>query len=432
MTSEGAVPIEAGRTYDLTYSVHWVETDLSFERRFDRYLDGNFFEHQIHWFSLFNSFMMVVFLCGLVALILMRTLKADYARYMRDEDEESGGLLAGGADGAGKSAGGVGDESGWKQVHGEVFRQPSELIYYSAVVGTGAQLVALAAVVILAALAGSLYLDRGAVTKAAVVGYALTSGFAGYVSGRMYRVAYFPEASPQWIKVMLLTAGLFPGAIFLTILCLNLVAVAYQTTNALSFFTLLKLVILWAFLSLPLTVGGTILGRRINSKPTPPARVNPIPRPIPVRPWYASAPFVCLASGLLPFGSIFIETYFVFTSFWNYKFYYVYGFMLAVYLILAIVTSCVTVVATYFLLNAEDPRWQWHAFFSGASTALYVFAYAVYYFLFRTEMTGFLQTVFYFGYTLLGCLGLGMITGTIGVLSASVFVHAIFSSIKID
>ena len=30
-----------------------------------------------------------------------------------------------------------------------------------------------------------------------------------------------------------------------------------------------------------------------------------------------------------------------------------YGFMLAVYVILAIVVSCVTVVSTYFLLNAE-------------------------------------------------------------------------------
>lgn len=91
MTSEGAVPIEAGHTYELTYSVHWVEMPgRDFASRFNRYLDNNFFEHQIHWFSLFNSFMMVVFLCGLVALILMRTLKADYARYMRDEEEGEG------------------------------------------------------------------------------------------------------------------------------------------------------------------------------------------------------------------------------------------------------------------------------------------------------------------------------------------------------
>jgi len=36
---------------------------------------------QIHWFSIFNSFMMVIFLVGLVSMILMRTLRNDYARY---------------------------------------------------------------------------------------------------------------------------------------------------------------------------------------------------------------------------------------------------------------------------------------------------------------------------------------------------------------
>lgn len=35
---------------------------------------------QIHWFSIFNSFMMVMFLTGLVAIILMRTLRRDFAR----------------------------------------------------------------------------------------------------------------------------------------------------------------------------------------------------------------------------------------------------------------------------------------------------------------------------------------------------------------
>lgn len=49
--------------------------------------------------------MMVVFLCGLVALILMRTLKRDYAKYMRDEEGDVEGLD--------KT---MGDDSGWKQV----------------------------------------------------------------------------------------------------------------------------------------------------------------------------------------------------------------------------------------------------------------------------------------------------------------------------
>ena len=45
-------------------------------------------DEQIHWFSIFNSFMMVIFLTGLVSMILMRTLRNDYAKYARDEDEE--------------------------------------------------------------------------------------------------------------------------------------------------------------------------------------------------------------------------------------------------------------------------------------------------------------------------------------------------------
>ena len=34
----------------------------NFQDRFDKYLDPNFFQHRIHWFSIFNSFMMVIFL----------------------------------------------------------------------------------------------------------------------------------------------------------------------------------------------------------------------------------------------------------------------------------------------------------------------------------------------------------------------------------
>ena len=97
----------------------------------------------------------------------------------------------------------------------------------------------------------------------------------------------------------------------------------YGTSNALSFWTIAKVFTIWAFVSLPLLVGGTILGRRFTSAPGAPMRINAVPRPIPARPFYASSTVVCLLAGILPFGSIFIETYFVFTSFWNYKFYYV-------------------------------------------------------------------------------------------------------------
>ncbi len=47
-------------------------------------------------------------------------------------------------------------------------------------------------------------------------------------------------------------------------------------------------------------------------------------------------------------------------------------------------------------------------------------------------MTGFLQTMFYFGYTAVACTALAIMTGTISVTASSLFVRAIYSSIKMD
>ena len=44
--------------------------------------------------------------------------------------------------------------------------------------------------------------------------------------------------------------------------------------------------------------------------------------------------------------------------------------------------------------------------------ARYVFLYSVYYFYMKTKMSGFFQTVFYFGYMAMFCLGLATLCGT--------------------
>lgn len=148
LTSENPVPIEAGQDLSFTYSVHWHETSKAFDTRFNRYLEYDFFEHKIHWFSVFNSFMMVIFLCGLVFLILLRTLRNDFARYAKDEDLDVEGMQV------------IGEDTGWKQVHGDVFRPPENLEFFCAIVGTGWQLVVLVLFVILYAMLGeSLFVE---------------------------------------------------------------------------------------------------------------------------------------------------------------------------------------------------------------------------------------------------------------------------------
>ena len=180
LTSENPVPIEVGRKLEFTYSVHWKQSTKPFENRFDRYLEYDFFEHKIHWFSVFNSFMMVIFLCGLVALILMRTLHNDFARYAKEEDLDVEGMQ------------GIGEDSGWKQVHGDVFRAPDSLVLFSSMLGTGWQLLLLVLAVILYAMAGpilhgNMYEDRGEMVSTLIVCYALSSAVGGYVSGGYYK-----------------------------------------------------------------------------------------------------------------------------------------------------------------------------------------------------------------------------------------------------
>ncbi|XP_068659012.1 transmembrane 9 superfamily member 1 [Aristolochia californica] len=416
LTQESPRPLEAGKTFDLTYSVKWVPTNITFARRFDVYLDYPFFEHQIHWFSIFNSFMMVIFLTGLVSMILMRTLRNDYAKYAREDDD----LETLERD--------VNEESGWKLVHGDVFRPPRNLVLLSAVVGTGAQLATLVLLVIVLAIIGMLYIGRGAIVTTFIVCYALTSFISGYVSGGLYS----RNGGKNWIKSTILTASLFPFMVFGIGFLLNTIAIFYGSLAAIPFGTMVVVFIIWAFISFPLALLGTVVGRNWSGSPNNPCRVKTIPRPIPEKKWYLTPSVVSLMGGLLPFGSIFIEMYFVFTSFWNYKVYYVYGFMLLVFLILIIVTICVTIVGTYFLLNAENYHWQWTSFFSAASTAVYVYLYSIYYYYVKTKMSGFFQTSFYFGYTLMFCLGLGILCGAVGYLGSTLFVRRIYRNIKCD
>eukprot|EP00761_Pharyngomonas_kirbyi_P012383 gb/GECH01012410.1/.p1 GENE.gb/GECH01012410.1/~~gb/GECH01012410.1/.p1 ORF type:complete len:582 (+),score=48.68 gb/GECH01012410.1/:1-1746(+) len=414
ITTSNKVPLQEGMPLVFSYSVQWHGSNLDYHNRFSPYLDNKFFEHKIHWFSIFNAFMMVVFLAGLVVLILIRTLRGDLTRYAQEADDD---LL---------------DETGWKQLHGDVFRTPNHVELLSAIIGTGCQLALLVFMIILLAIFHHFYDHPGSITTSFVICYALTAITSGYFSASYYMKLCNDN---HWIRVMILTASLFPAISSLISFSLNFIAIGYLSLAAIPFGTMVVLAALWLFVSAPLVFGGTLLGR-IQAKRSKEEnfRVAPIPRPIPEVPWYRSGACFAILGGILPFGSIFIEMYFIFSSFWGFnKYYYVYGFMLLVYVILIIVTLCVAVATTYFLLSSEDWRWMWTSFLSGASTGLYVYLYAVYFFFSRpTKMSGLFQVSFYFGYTLLFCIGVGILCGTVSFVGAHLFVRAIYKRIKSD
>ena len=56
------------------------------------------------------------------------------------------------------------------------------------------------------------------------------------------------------------------------------------------------------------------------------------------------------------------------------QFYYVFGFLLLVFIILIITCAEITVVMCYFQLCAEDYHWWWRAFLTSGSSAGYMSA----------------------------------------------------------
>ena len=67
-----------------TYDVQWREIDFRWASRWDIYLTmNNAFSDKVHWFSIINSVLIVLFLAFMVAMILIRTLSRDINAYNR-------------------------------------------------------------------------------------------------------------------------------------------------------------------------------------------------------------------------------------------------------------------------------------------------------------------------------------------------------------
>ncbi len=149
-----------------SYDVIWTSSNIQWASRWDIYLSmGDRYSDNIHWFAIVNSLIIVLFLTvgrrcsrcppvscswhatsltsraahccsvarrgvcavqGMVALIMVRALYKDFSRYNRVATDEEKAEDR--------------EETGWKLVHGDVFRPPTRMPQvFAAVVGAGTQ-----------------------------------------------------------------------------------------------------------------------------------------------------------------------------------------------------------------------------------------------------------------------------------------------------
>lgn len=399
---------------DFMYSVKWKETEVTFENRMEKYSSSSAHSRhlEIHWFSIINSCVTVLLLTGFLGTILMRVLKNDFVKYAHDEET---------ADDQ--------EETGWKYIHGDVFRFPKYKSLLAASLGCGTQLFTLTTFIFILALVGVFYpYNRGALFTALVVIYALTSGIAGYTAASYY----CQLEGTNWVRNLLLTGGLFCGPLFLTFCFLNTVAITYHATAALPFGTIVVIFLIWALITSPLLVLGGIAGKNSKAEFQAPCRTTKYPREIPPLPWYRGTLPQMAMAGFLPFSAIYIELYYIFASVWGHRIYTIYSILFIVFIILLIVTAFITVALTYFQLAAEDHKWWWRSFACGGSTGLFIYGYCLYYYNARSEMSGFMQTSFFFGYMACVCYAFFLMLGTVGFRAALFFVRHIYRSIKCE
>eukprot|EP01006_Ploeotia_vitrea_P034206 TRINITY_DN65723_c9_g16_i1.p2 TRINITY_DN65723_c9_g16~~TRINITY_DN65723_c9_g16_i1.p2 ORF type:complete len:675 (+),score=326.36 TRINITY_DN65723_c9_g16_i1:24-2027(+) len=405
---------EAQREIVWTYDVKWESSPIKWASRWDVYLKMT--NAKIHWFSILNSFIIVVFLTAMVALIMVKTLRRDFSIYNAlAQDAES-------------SVAQEAEETGWKLVSREVFRPPRHGGLLSVFVGSGVQLWVMTALTIVFAMLGFLSpSSRGSLLVAILTLFVLTGSFSGYVATTLYRSFQMT----RWKRNALFTALMFPGACFTVFFGLDLALWAESSSAAVPFSTLVGLQLLWFGIATPLVYFGALLASR---KPAwePPYRTNAIPRIVPDQPWYLNGPFTVFAGGVLPFGAVFVELFFIMTSVWMHRFYYAFGFLFLVLVILMATCAEISIVLTYFQLCAEDYHWWWRSFLTSGASAVFLFLYSVMYFFTRLEITEFVPTMLYFGYMGIVTFAFFLLTGSIGFIATSMFVRKIYTSIKVD
>ncbi|KAG1653817.1 hypothetical protein FOA52_001020 [Chlamydomonas sp. UWO 241] len=403
------------KSVTFSYSVKFKPTTITYDHRMDRYAKYSFLpQHmEIHWFSIINSCVTVLLLTGFLATILLRVLKNDFLKYTKDDEmgqQEQ-------------------EETGWKYLHGDVFRFPRSTNLLSAMVGVGAQMLSVALLVFVMALVGMFYpYNRGALLSALVVIYALTASISGYVSGLHYKMF----GGTDWGSNVLLVSVLFCGPVLAIFAYLNTVAIFYRSTAALPFGTIVIVCLLWALVTFPLTVAGGIAAKNSKTEFNAPCRTTKLPRDVPPLPWYRSTVPQMMMAGFLPFSAIYIELYYIFASIWGHKVYTIYSILFIVFIILVIVTAFITIALTYFQLAVEDHRWWWRSFLCGGSTGLFVYGYCFYYYFIRSDMSGLMQTSFFFGYNAVVCYAFFLMLGSVGMSASLAFVRHIYRAIKCE
>uniref|UniRef100_A0A7S2Z4Z8 Transmembrane 9 superfamily member n=1 Tax=Chloropicon laureae TaxID=464258 RepID=A0A7S2Z4Z8_9CHLO len=404
--------VSAGSNIQYSYSVYYEKSEVTWSQRWEPFLHVR--GKPMHWYSFLDSLLIAMLLAILVASILLRTVRGDIARYEQGPGEIER------------------EDTGWKLISGDVFRPPPSPGSLCTYIGAGVQ-VAACLFISLAFMALGLIspVKRGALMTWILVTYFMLAVLGGY-AGVRYHVN-ITRSKEGW-RLLAMRISLFLGGIVIAILTLlNIVLGAAKSTQGIPFLPMFFLFLMWVLLSIPLCfVGGYFASKRDPCDY--PVRTNQIPREIVNKPTsiVAHPLFIVFLAGLLPFGVMYVDLYFIFSAMFEHLYYYAFGFLFGMVAITAIVCIEMSIVSTYMILCIEDYRWWWRSFYAGGSVALYFALYGLSYLIFDSGLVGGLSRFVFLCYLSIMSTIVYVSMGSLSFCVAYLFVRKIYAAIKAD
>jgi len=404
---EGLVKLERTEQFlNFSYSIAWLPTSIPFEDRLS-------LSQNLPSSTLFYSFMFFGSCC--IWILQLLGLRLIFGRLTIYNEFIEAALPVANASGSLQS-----DLAAFKHLAGDVFKAPSRLLLFTLFISAGVQLMAVALATLLLFLFHPVYLERTHRVSMLVTLYSLFSLLGGLRSGSFYQ----QQRGRYWVVNMLislLTVPLLVGAVVVTLQIYSPVPPLLSEAEGRVFL----------FLGVPLHIGGSLCGRKYLANPNFPCKVSTV-QPLNRfdKRWYQHSLVIILLSGYLPlkFEQWFIDA--LLNNLTEYMYFCMYGFGLAVFLLLLCTSACSGILVTYYLITLEDHRWPWVSFLSAGSPTLYLLLYVANSYSSKSMMNGWLPWSIYFGYIGLGCFGLFLLFGSMGHFAANCFLRYIYTNLK--
>lgn len=241
----------------------------------------------------------------------------------------------------------------WKKLQGDVFRKPAYPTLLAVFLGCGVQLLTWLVTYLFAMVIFSVntYFRFYVVYNSIMilVGGGISNG---YVSARAMR--WF--GGTEWRVSAICSCLFLPTLLLAFFLTVDTIDWMEKSWSALPVSSFVLYIFLWIFLHVPACYWGAYMGmNEANDKP--PLKVSNIRRVIPPIPWYLNSVYGSLLGGFVIFSTVMFEFHYVLTSVWRSYLPGAFIFALVNVSVLSCITLLVSVLMTYYRLQAGN--WKW-------------------------------------------------------------------------